>query len=415
MEAPLPMETGGEVGLVACCECGTSIAPNPANMCVPCLRAKVDITEGIQKQSNLQHCKFCDRYLVPPNGWQYAALESKELLGLCLKRIKPQLTNVRLVDAVFIWTEPHSKRVKVKLTVQKEVFTNAVLQQAFVVEYVICGQVCEECHRVQAKDYWRACVQVRQKCEFKKTLFNLEQQLLKHDALQQCTSVKPVAGSGGAGGMDFFFAKQQDARKLLELINTLLPTKYQYSQQLISQDVRNNTYDYKHTYCIDVCPITKDSLICLPKRLGQQFGNLGQMVLCLRVSSMIQLINPQTLQMVELNGQTFFKDPFEILLDPKALVEFYVIEEEPIDDFHHPNGHGHISTKHQLSHLFVCRASEVGVPDATIYSAKTHLGNIVTVGDSVMGYDLVNCNVNSDVWDQLPDDEKPDVILVRKG
>jgi NMD protein affecting ribosome stability and mRNA decay len=28
---------------------------------------------------------------------------------------------VRLVDAGFIWTEPHSKRIKVKLTIQKEV------------------------------------------------------------------------------------------------------------------------------------------------------------------------------------------------------------------------------------------------------------------------------------------------------
>ncbi|KAI6202441.1 Protein kinase domain containing protein [Aphelenchoides besseyi] len=404
MESALPMETGGEVGTVACCECGTSIQPNSAN---------ISSVGGFSSHlyiitpANLQHCKFCDRYLVPPNGWLFAALESKELLSLCLKRLKPQLTNVRLVDAAFIWTEPHSKRVKVKLTVQKEVFTNAVLQQTFVVEFVICGQVCEECHRVQAKDYWRACVQVRQKCEFKKTLFTLEQTLLKHDALQQCTSVKPVPT-----GMDFFFAKQQDARKLLEFINTILPCKYHYSQQLISQDIRNNTFDYKHTYCIDVCPITKDSLICLPKRLAQSYGNLGQMVVCLRVSSVIQLINPQTLQMVELNGLTYFKDPFEILLDPKALVEFYVIEEESIDNYQHPNGHGHISTKHHLSHLFVCRASEVGVPDATIYSAKTHLGNFVTVGDTVFGYDLVNCNVNSDIWDQLSDDEKPDVILV---
>ncbi|KAI6181608.1 Non-specific serine/threonine protein kinase [Aphelenchoides besseyi] len=403
MESALPMETGGEVGTVACCECGTSIQPNSAN---------ISSVGGFSSHlyiitpANLQHCKFCDRYLVPPNGWLFAALESKELLSLCLKRLKPQLTNVRLVDAAFIWTEPHSKRVKVKLTVQKEVFTNAVLQQTFVVEFVICGQVCEECHRVQAKDYWRACVQVRQKCEFKKTLFTLEQTLLKHDALQQCTSVKPVPT-----GMDFFFAKQQDARKLLEFINTILPCKYHYSQQLISQDIRNNTFDYKHTYCIDVCPITKDSLICLPKRLAQSYGNLGQMVVCLRVSSVIQLINPQTLQMVELNGLTYFKDPFEILLDPKALVEFYVIEEESIDNYQHPNGHGHISTKHHLSHLFVCRASEVGVPDATIYSAKTHLGNFVTVGDTVFGYDLVNCNVNSDIWDQLSDDEKPDVIL----
>jgi len=28
---------------------------------------------------------------------------------------------VRLVDAAFVWTEEHSRRVKVKLTIQKEV------------------------------------------------------------------------------------------------------------------------------------------------------------------------------------------------------------------------------------------------------------------------------------------------------
>ena len=28
---------------------------------------------------------------------------------------------MRLVDAGFVWTEPHSKRIKVKLTIQKEV------------------------------------------------------------------------------------------------------------------------------------------------------------------------------------------------------------------------------------------------------------------------------------------------------
>jgi len=28
---------------------------------------------------------------------------------------------VRLIDASFMWTEPHSKRIKVKLVVQKEV------------------------------------------------------------------------------------------------------------------------------------------------------------------------------------------------------------------------------------------------------------------------------------------------------
>ena len=37
-----------------------------------------------------------------------------------MKKIKG-LNLVRLVDAGFVWTEPHSKRIKVKLTIQKEV------------------------------------------------------------------------------------------------------------------------------------------------------------------------------------------------------------------------------------------------------------------------------------------------------
>ena len=39
-----------ELGKILCCECGTPIDPNPANLCVACLRTQVDITEGIPKQ-----------------------------------------------------------------------------------------------------------------------------------------------------------------------------------------------------------------------------------------------------------------------------------------------------------------------------------------------------------------------------
>lgn len=55
------------------------------------------------------------------------------------------MLQVRLTDASFVWTEPHSKRIKLKLTVQKEVLTGAVLQQIFVVEFIILNQVCLSC------------------------------------------------------------------------------------------------------------------------------------------------------------------------------------------------------------------------------------------------------------------------------
>lgn len=56
--------------------------------------------------------------------------------------------------------------MKVKLTVQKEVAQSAVLQQTFVVEFTIFNQICDDCQRIEAKDYWKALVQVRQRVCF---------------------------------------------------------------------------------------------------------------------------------------------------------------------------------------------------------------------------------------------------------
>jgi len=103
-----------KVHRIRCCLCGVMTEPNPANTCINCLKQKVDITEGISKDLILQHCRECNRYLRP--GWVSADLESAELLALCLKHVKG-LKRVKLLDAQFIWTEPHSRRIKVKLTV----------------------------------------------------------------------------------------------------------------------------------------------------------------------------------------------------------------------------------------------------------------------------------------------------------
>ena len=84
------------------------------------------------------------------------------------------------------------RRVKVKLTIQKEVLNGAILQQAFVVEYTVNTQMCTDCHRQEAKDFWKANVQVRQKVVHKKTLLYLEQLILKHKAHAQCVGIKQV-------------------------------------------------------------------------------------------------------------------------------------------------------------------------------------------------------------------------------
>ncbi|CAJ0948608.1 unnamed protein product, partial [Mesorhabditis belari] len=394
------------VGMIACCVCGLPIQPNQANMCSQCIRSHVDITEGIPRTETLYICKFCNRYLVPPAGWNRAELESKELLSICLKKLKPKMNKVRLIDAVFVWTEAHSKRIKVKLTIQKEVFTSTILQQDMICEFTQHNQMCDDCRRAEAKDFWRACVQVRQKADFKKTLFYLEQLILKHTAHQNCTGVKPVPT-----GIDFFFPQLQDARRFVDFLNVILPVKYHYAQELVSHDTKNNTYDYRHTFCVEIVPICRDNVVCLPKKVAQQLGNMNQIVLCLRVSNVLTLLDPSNLQMADVNSTAFWREPFESLCSPKMLTEFYVMDVEPTEVERKP-GHGYVSKKHELADVWLQRSNEVGKDGAETLSSRTHLGRLLSPGDLVQGFDIRNCNVNNDVLDSMKSDEIPDVIIV---
>ncbi len=201
-----------------CCQCGVLIEQNPLNTCLQCIQSKIDITEELIKQCLLQFCGKCERYLQPPTTWAQAALESRQLLAICLKRIKG-LNKLNLVDAGFIWTEPHSKRIKVKITVQKDV-GGAVLQQTCVIEFQVVNQICEDCQRVEAKDYWKVVVQVRQRAAHKKTFFYLEQLILKLNAHQKTVSIKQVPD-----GIDFFYADQPAARKLVDFLMSAAPCR----------------------------------------------------------------------------------------------------------------------------------------------------------------------------------------------
>uniref|UniRef100_A0A8C7YA12 60S ribosomal export protein NMD3 n=1 Tax=Oryzias sinensis TaxID=183150 RepID=A0A8C7YA12_9TELE len=97
MQAPASSSQGN----ILCCTCGVPIPPNPANMCVACLRTQVDISEGIPKQVTVHFCKQCERYLQPPGTWMQCALESRELLALCLKKLKSSMTRVCLILIFF--------------------------------------------------------------------------------------------------------------------------------------------------------------------------------------------------------------------------------------------------------------------------------------------------------------------------
>lgn len=106
------------------------------------------------------------------------------------------------------------------------------------------------------------------------------------------------------------------------------------SQRLISHDIHSNTYNYKSTFSVEIVPVCKvhssrliisvglplefhtalffsslffltprcpcpgyqDNVVCLSPRLAQSLGNMGQVCVCVRVTSTIHLIDPTTLQ-----------------------------------------------------------------------------------------------------------------------
>jgi len=331
-------------------------------------------------------------------------------MALCLKRLK-NLSKVKLIDAIFVWTECHSKRIKVKLTIQGEVMAGTILQQSFVVEYTVNHQMCDDCRRVEAKDTWNASVQVRQNgTKQRKTLYFLEQILLKYDATKDCVGVQ-----GNHEGLDFFFGFEPYARKLVDFLQSMVPMRFNTSKKLISHDGKSNTYNYKYVFSVEVVPICKDNVVCLPSKLAKSLGSIGQICHVNKVTAVLHLIDPNTGQVADVNATTFFKMPFKNLVLPKHLVAYTVMNIEPISENERRSfpGQGQISKRHVLADCWVVKSSELGINDDTVH-CRTHLGHLLSPGDTVMGYDLKNSNVNDENLDKMAADKTPDVILVKK-
>lgn len=398
-------EFGGHTpAAVPCCLCGAAVSPpNSSNMCVNCIRSQVDISEGIPKQVTIQWCKGCGRYHEPPGRWLVAQLESKELLSFCLRRVK-QVNKVKLIDANFVWTEPHSKRIKVKLTIQKEVFTNTILQQVFIIEFVVSNLFCPDCHKVEAgsEHTWVAVAQVRQHVTHKRTFYWLEQLILKHAAHQQALSIKEEPE-----GLDFYFSNQNHCTRFVDFLQAISPLRYRTAKKLVSHDVHSNIFAYKHTFSVEIPPICKDDLVCLPANVARQLGNISPVVLVYKVSNLFHVLDPWTLQTAEMSSPTYWHSPFRSIATKTNLVEFIVLDIEPLSV---KNG------KMVLAEITVAKNSDFGRNDRH-FLTRTHLGHLLNPGDMVLGYDLSTANFNDQDLVGLRGGVKnlPDIVLVRKS
>ncbi|KAM7539010.1 hypothetical protein Aperf_G00000050763 [Anoplocephala perfoliata] len=394
---------------ILCCKCGTSIRSNPANMCEACLTSECNLTGDIATQYTVIFCPKCNRFLNPPSQWVPAALESPELLSICLKKVKGLSKRLQLKEASFIYTEPHSRRLIVQIVVRGEIFTNTVVEQKALLHYTMHPQQCLDCTRHEAKDYWNARVQVRQRVDQPRTLHLLEQLLLRKKAPRKYSSVKNVKG-----GIDFSFALRSDAVSFSEYVSKLIPCRSQTSQQLKSHDVHNNTYNYKWTFLLEVVPVCKNDVVCLSKAFASRLGLASQILLVDKITDKIRLCDPFTCATCYVDAHTYFANPFQSISSPRNVTEFFVmdVDEEigrkPQDNASQgsPKGRG----------IWVVPSAHLGAggEEGDQVYVRTHLGNVLKIGDIAVGLDLRNANINNAEFEKIPENKRPDIILIKR-
>ena len=71
----------------------------------------MNIATGLSTRVTMHQCRGCLKYMGGSggSGWGHYEHESRELMAVCLKKVNG-LNRLRLIDAQWIWTEPHSKR-----------------------------------------------------------------------------------------------------------------------------------------------------------------------------------------------------------------------------------------------------------------------------------------------------------------
>jgi nonsense-mediated mRNA decay protein 3 len=74
--------------------------------------------------------------------------------------------------------------------------------------------------------------------------------------------------------------------------------------------MRNNVYNYKYTFSVEIAPICKDDLVILPKPLSSQLGGIGPLVLVYKISTFVHIVDVHTMQTYEIDQINYWKYQF---------------------------------------------------------------------------------------------------------
>jgi nonsense-mediated mRNA decay protein 3 len=437
---------------IVCCICGVVMDANNEGICEACAKKNIDITTGITKVASLIYCRTCERYKRPP--WIKVERESQDMMNLCLSKIKG-LNKVQLIDSSFVWTEPHSKEIKLKLTIQKEL-NKSLISTSFIVTFKEDWTQCEDCKKTFTPHIWRAVVQLRQKVNHKRTFLFLEQVILKHKAQNKALNIKEHPE-----GVDFYFSNRSQANTFCSFIHEFLPCQMKTSRQLISVDEKSNEAEYKETFRLEIAPICQDDLVILNEDNYKKLGSIGPVLLCYKQIKSLKFIDPITFETLDLDNNTYWRYELKSEIDRKCLSEFLILNvEEEIDykklaekdksqrvikkivnnrknkvqkmelDESKNSIRSNLTNNSKYMELLEkkledkkikivnvkCMRNSEKEENKEIIEVRTFLGRKMHPGDVYYGYDLTRINI-SDENEEFLSKKKgkiPDIILVKK-
>ena len=308
---------------IICCICGVSMDANSEGICEACAKKNIDITTGITKVASLTYCRTCDRFKKPP--WMKVERESQDMMNLCLSKIKG-LNKVQVIDSSFVWTEPHSKEIKIKITIQKEL-NKSLISTSFIITFKEDWTQCEDCKKTFTPHQWRAVVQLRQKVNHKRTFLFLEQVILKHKAQSKALNIKEHPE-----GVDFYFSNKAQANSFCSFVHEFLICQSKTSRQLISVDEKSNEAEYKESFRLEIAPVCQDDLVILNEEQYKKLGSIGPVLLCYKQVNSLKFIDPISFETLDLDNNTYWRYELKSYIDRKCLSEFLILSvEEEVD------------------------------------------------------------------------------------
>lgn len=421
------------VNKIPCCLCGAMILPNAANQCPSCLAQNFDLKSMVQGNKVgdpiiVHQCRQCRKFNTRSDGdhYQYCEPESPQLLTICLKHVpilnkkghsNQTYNKIHIVDTSWIWTEPHSMRLKLRLTVRTDI-GEVTIQQRVPVVFMIKWKMCNNCDRQYTNRTWQALVQLRQKREngsSRKGLAALEMALGKPSNRDLRKTVLKIDSS--RHGLDFYFLSLPQAQHFAHFLSRLAPLKIKTSSKLVSTDVKSNTANIKYTLTCDVVPLCRDDLVLVQKESRSLLG--GRLALVTKVASVVHMIDASPkrsssnhIDAISITADAYHKNGggggtasandkgcYSILQTAERLVPFVVLDVELCgEDENHAYGESSNGLlyegpssgveKFALADVQLARESDMGANDE-ILSCVTHLGHLIQPGDVVLGYDLV--------------------------